>query len=227
MKSNRVLTDAAIKRIRPPETSQIEHFDAALPGFAVRVSATGAKSYTCHYRLHGKLRRDTLGKVGVFSLKDARDEARQRILKAQGGVDPRPLKFKAERDSVQSVVEEFIERHAKRHNRTWRETKRLFEREVLPKWGDRPLRSIARRDVIALLDDIADRPAPIMANRTLAAVRKLFNWALSRDILDASPVTKVTGPGKETRRDRVLSEDEVRAIWNAATEYPWGAFVRL
>ena len=85
---------------------------------------------------------------------------------------------------------------------------------MLPEWGRRKAREITRRDVIRLLDGIVDRGAGIMANRTLAVIRKMFNFAVSRDIVPVSPCLAVRAPAPEQRRDRVLTTDEIRAFWH-------------
>jgi site-specific recombinase XerD len=85
---------------------------------------------------------------------------------------------------------------------------------VISKWGQRRAKDIARRDVIALLDSIADRGSPVAANRTLAVIRRMFGWVLSRDIEPANPCVAVKAPAKERRHDR-LSADEIPALWRA------------
>jgi len=86
---------------------------------------------------------------------------------------------------------------------------------VISKWGQRRAKDIARRDVIALLDSIADRGSPVAANRTLAVIRRMFGWTLSRDIVPANPCVAVKAPAKERRHDR-LSADEIPALWRAS-----------
>jgi integrase len=100
-------------------------------------------------------------------------------------------------------------------------------RELAP-WLDRPIRDITRRDVIELLDRTADR-APIRANRVLAWTRRLFGWALERDIVNASPVAGIRAPTREVARDRVLEPAELAAIWRAseAMGWPFGPILQL
>jgi integrase len=136
------------------------------------------------------------------------------------------------RDTIESVTEDFMARYMVGKGRAPRyieETRRNFDKHVLPRWRGRDLRGIARRDVIELLDGIVDEGKPVAANRTLAAVRKLFNWALQRGIIDASPVALVEMPGAERKRERTLAPDEIRAVWAAAGElgYPFGHFFRM
>src|SRR5262249_56856173 len=96
-------------------------------------------------------------------------------------------------------------------------------------WRGGDLRTITGRDVIELLDAVVDEGKPVAANRTLAAVRKLFNWALQRGIIEASPVALVEMPGPERKRERTLAADEIRAVWAASGElgYPFGHFFRM
>jgi integrase len=89
---------------------------------------------------------------------------------------------------------------------------------AIAKWGARKISTIQRPDVIRLLDGLVDQGNPISANRTLASLRKLFNWAEGRYALSGNPCDKVEMPGSETARDRVLTDDELAAVWRAATE---------
>src|SRR6266478_1371769 len=154
--------------------------------------------------------------------------------------------IRGKRDLYENVAREFIERHAMKSNRetTWRETARILGLrpspddptklveiggDVMPAWRGRKIQDISKRDVIALLDAVNDRGSPVMANRVLSAVRKLFNWCLARDIIQASPCTLVTPPAPERSRDRVLTDDELRLVWNAADKdpSPFGSLVKL
>src|SRR5262249_35991401 len=89
----------------------------------------------------------------------------------------------------------------------------MLAKEVVPVRGTRKAHDIRRRDVIALLGHVVERGAPIQANRILSLVRKLFNWAVSRELHEANPCLQVTAPSKEHQRDRVLSDDDIRAGW--------------
>jgi integrase len=74
--------------------------------------------------------------------------------------------------------------------------------------------------VITLLDSVHDRGAPVQANRTLACIRKMFNFALQRDVIEANPCALVKAPGKEHRRDRSLSADEIYRFWTGLAHAP-------
>jgi integrase len=157
--------------------------------------------------------------------------------------------IRGQRDLFQNVARDFLKRYAKENTResSWRETARILGfryqedevdetkkweetgGDVLDAWKGRKVQEITKRDVITLLDRITDRGATTMANRTLAAIRKLFNWAVSRDIIAASPCAGVERPAPENSRDRILSDDELRLVWNAADAdaWPFGVIVKL
>jgi integrase len=124
------------------------------------------------------------------------------------------------------VVAEFLKRHVSR-NQSAAETERLFNREVLPRWGGRRIQEITKRDVITPLDAIVDRGRGITANRTLAAIRRLFNWCVERDVLPSSPCLGLKPPADE--KARVLSDDEIRLLWQACHSigWPFGPLVKL
>ena len=230
------LSAQAVESVPAPASGRTEVWDTLVRGLGLRVTERGAKSWVIMYRVDGRQRRHTLGTYPDLKLKDAREEAREALRKVAKGGDPAEEKIAARRapaadrpESVEEAAEEFIERYAKPKNRSWKETERIFQREVLPRWGKRPVGTIARRDVIELLDDIIDRGAPYMANRVLACVRRLFNWCVERDKISASPAANVKAPGVEAARDRVLSDEEIKTLWGAweSMGWPFGLAFRL
>jgi integrase len=224
------LTDLMVEKLGAPSTGRREIFDQALPAFGMRVTDSGVKSWFLMTRINGKLARLTLGRYPALKLAKARQKARDQLKEIGEGKDPRAAKPAPRRpDTVRNVVDEFLKRHAKVNNRSWPEAERIFNFDIIPAWGARDIRSISRRDVLELLDKIVDRGSPIMANRTLAHVRKLFNWSIARDLIDVSPCAKVAPPGKAIDRDRVLSDDEIAAVWQAAGRlgHPFATFVRV
>jgi len=234
--SKKNLTDAGVKNQKPPKEGQEEHFDLRLPGFALRVSEQGTKSWIVFYRIGGKQRRLTLGRYPALKLSDARKEARAALDQVDLGIDPAEEKKLKKRKALEQpnnfegVAELFIERYAKKKKRTWAEDERVFKKYVTPYWGHRPLDTITRSDVVALLDQVEDDHGPYMANRVLATIRKLLNWALAeRALIEVTPIVPGMSRGKEVKRNRVLDDDELKAVWNAADEigWPFGPFLRV
>jgi integrase len=203
------------------------------------VQPSGVRSWAVRYRHGGKSRKLTLGPYPALDLATARARARDALQAVPLGRDPASEKKAALKgardaelvaDAVTDVVETFLARHAraKTKARTAHEIERTFQRYVLPKWGERRIQDISRRDVIELLDGLMDRGIPIAANRTLGAIKRLFNWAIDRSIVDTSPCLRLVPPAEEKSRDRVLSDEELRLAWLAAERMgaPFGAFVQ-
>lgn len=254
------LTDAAVQRLKAPPGERVDYFDATLPGFALRVSGPterapeGRRTWTLFYRCGGKQRRLSLEPpYPALTLAAARKQAGDALALLSKGEDPAAAKAETKAqtrrapDTVASVVDLFLRRGLeakKRAPRYVEETARTFRNHVLPSWGEREIGTITRRDVIELLDAIADGESrvkgpdgkwrnlaggPIAANRALAAIKAAFNFAVRRGILDASPVALVERPGAETKRDRALNDDELRILWPLmeGLGYPAGAFFQL
>ena len=104
--------------------------------------------------------------------------------------------------TVAYLAEYYLEKWARPRKRSAGEDERILRRDVLPAWGRRKAKDIKRQDTRALLEKIVERGAPIAANRTLAVIRKMFNFAVERDILEVSPIVGVKAPSPENRRDR-------------------------
>src|SRR5215218_4761129 len=187
----KALTVQSVERLKPDWNKRLEIPDGLLPGLYFVLQPSGVRSWAVRYRHAGKSRKLTLGPYPALDLGVARARGREALQVVALGRDPASEKqqgLKAARlaepgpDTVAAIVATFLDRHvrAKTKARTAEETERTFRLHVLPVWGERCIQDITRRDVIALLDGIVDGGAPIAANRTLAAVRKLFNWALDR-----------------------------------------------
>jgi len=128
--------------------------------------------------------------------------------------------------TVASVIDLYMDKWARPRKRSWAEDERLLRREVLPSFGHRKLKSLRRRDVVALLDEICERGAPVVANRTLAVFRRLCNFALERDILETSPCLQVKNPAPEVARTRVLSESEIARFLSVLPALPLASSTR-
>lgn len=199
-----------------------------VPGLALRVTASGHKSFVLVSRLHGRFLRLTWRWPAV-SLAQARTLARDALHDIAQGLDPRRTRSPVTVDTFDAVASTFIALYAKPRKRTWAEDERILRTYVLPAWGARPVRDIGRRDVVALLDTIAAKNGPIMANRTLSVVKKLFAWSLNRGVLDAHPAAGLSSPAPERVRTRTLSDDEIRALWGtwSSMPSPWGVGLQL
>lgn len=211
-------TDRSIQSLKPQGKRYIAWEDNG-KGLGLRISPKGKKTFIYMYRFGGVARMMTLGDYPKMSLSAANMAHSQAANDLKHGKDPGAAQVnlrKAEREAetIKELVDEYIEKWAKPRKRTWRKDHLILEKDILPEWKRRKAKDISRRDVVLLLDKILKREAPIQANRTLAVIRKMFNFAISRDIAVSNPCAGVASPSPENQRDRVLSEAEIKTFWH-------------
>lgn len=239
----KVLTDRYVKSVRPDPAGvkRLELPDATTPGLYLVVQPGGGKSWAVRTRQDGRPRKITIGPFHLHTLAEARDRARDILRQISEGHDPtgahRAAKVTAAdheaaakeiaRHKVEVVIADFITRHASR-NRRAADVEAMFRRE-LTTWQGRDIRLIRKRDVIDLLDGVVDRGSPITANRLHAHLATVFTWCVGRDVLTTSPMAGVKPPSAEVKRDRVLSDVEIAAVWQATESVgaPFGALYRF
>jgi integrase len=220
----RVLTDkfCASASARDGE-AQTDYFDTSVPGLSLRVSAS-RKAWSYLFTWGGKRVRVTLGTYPATSLAAARTRAEGARGDLEAGTDPRSALRVP--DTLASVCEEWFTREGHRL-RTGAYRKATLERLVLPTLGDRPIDQIRRSDIVRVLDRI---DGAVMADQTLGYLRRVFTWYASRSDDFHSPIVRGMGraaPSSERARERVLTDDELRAVWRASAEGAYGAFVRF
>ena len=201
-----------------PQPKRYEVFDLLVPGLAIRVTPAGHKSFTLYYRHHGRLRRVGLGRYPDVLLADARTAATQQRGRIFNGADPAEEK-KAERathgDTVGALFDLYKTHREKA--KSWTETRRIMEREVLPVWRHLRVVDVKRRHVRELVERKA-RHAPVMANRILSRISAMLTFAMEHDWIESNPAWRIRQPGEERSRDRVLSREELPELWAALHE---------
>lgn len=206
-------TDRSVQALK--KTGKREDiWEAGRNGFGIRLSAKGTISWQYMYRFEGTPRRMTLGKYPMMDLADAHQAHAEAERKKSRGIDPATEKVSnnvenRKMPTVSGLVDLYVAAATKK---SIREDIGYFKNNIIPNIGRRKADKVKRRDINAILDDIVARGAPISANRTLAATRKMYNWAISRDILEFNPCTAISPPGKERSRDRVLSDEELKGF---------------
>ena len=229
------LTARKVEQARANPHKRREIPDGGKPGLYLVIQPSGRRSWAVRYRFHGQGRKLTL--EGFPGLATARRLAQDALDTVAEGKDPAAEKQASKSqyglgsDLFGSVAAEFVERHARPNTRasSTRLTEQWLKKDVLPRWGNRRIQDITKRDVLDLLDGIIDRGGGLSANRVLAVIRKLFNWAVQRGIITASPVAGIKAPLAETSRDRVLTDDEIGWLWLACDRlaYPFGSMAKL
>ena len=253
------LDDRKLKALEPaPKGKRYEVMDALVPGFGVRVydkedvsrpGKAARRTFFLYTRFPGS-RSPTRRAVGVYdalSLADARDKAKDWLAMIGRGIDPadearqrkaeEEQKRKAEEElneqTFAAVVESYIARKIRKQRRAVI-SEREIRRNLIPVLGNRPITEITRRDVVALIEAIADRPATSEAHNAFGHLRAFYNWAINRDKygLETSPCDRLKPKeliGEKKPREHTLSDRELAALWRAALRlgYPFGPMFQM
>jgi integrase len=265
------LTDRKLKSLkrdtkREDTLGHYDTWDAVVPGLGVRTSATGRKTFVLMARFPGSKNptRRALGTYGALTLEQAREKARCWLELIRKGIDPavaederRQAALRQQANTFASVAEDYLRLQVvgsdpdkPRQRKGW-EVARDFRRVFVALWGERPVTSISRREVLTLIEGIRDHgtvatlaaygkggkaekaPAPVQARNLLGYLKTFFRWAIRRDIygLESSPCEylKASDIAERKSADRILTDAELRAFWQAsgAMSYPFGPLYRL
>jgi integrase len=213
------LTDRFVKAVKP-ELERVVYHDELQPGFVVVVEPSGFRSYKLIYRFGDRPRWYSIAPCRSIGLADARKMARRLLAGVVMGTDPQVEKVAARKaGSLEELAAMYVDQHAKRRNRSWREADSLIRQYVLPDLGRRKVRDIARGDMRLIINRLTDDGAPTLANRVLAHASAIFSWAIKNEIADvaANPCHGVER-NKTDARERVLSDAEVPPFWRAFDE---------
>ena len=214
------LTTTTVAKLEVPEgRAEITYYDDDLRGFGVRARRGGKRSWVAVYRIGKKVRRVTIGDATVVSADKARVKAKEVLAKADLGEDTQAKRQEERSKSATilgAVIELYVRQYVETRQRpkTQLETKRYLRKHWQP-LHDRPLHKIDRRDVAMRLSEIVESHGPISANRARTILHGFFVWAMQQGIAENNPVTGTAAPAAEKKRDRVLKDEEIGAIWKA------------
>jgi integrase len=253
--NKKVLTPLAVQHAKPKrnaagELVRAEYPDRGCTGLYLVCQPSGVKSWALRYRFNGTPKKLTLGAVAdreeaepadALTLAAARKAAAEARHRAEQGIDPSAQKQRARAesaklaaqlaaDNVEALAEQFLRIYARRHTRprTYQQTEDVLNRLVLPSWKGRTVHDIRRRDIIALIDDVARERGPYMANKTLAVLGRWLSWLVGRDVIAVSPAIGVEQPARNIPRTRILDDSEIAALWAACGEQGvFGSLVQL
>ena len=214
-----------------------------MPGLHVRVMATGSRSFVLLTRYPGSSNptRRALGVYGGdLTLEQARDKARQWRSLIKRGIDPsvqeerdRQAAVRQQQITFGAVAEDFI-RTKLPAERKGQEVEQDIRRELLPRWGRRPIADITPIDVRTTVKAVVDRGSPYAAHNLLVLARRLFEWACDQHVygIEVNPCGRLKPRaivGTRKPRKRVLNDDELRAFWRASERlgYPYGPLFQL
>lgn len=266
------LNDRTLKALKPAHAGcRYEKRDSVVPGLLVRVTETGKRTFMLQTRFPGSTQptRRAIGEYGAISLDKARQKARDWIELVRRGIDPaiaeeeaRQAALRLQVNTFVAVADDYLRLHVigpdpeMPRQRKAREVERDFQRVFIQLWGDRPITSISRHDVLALIEGIRDQgtaatlaaygkgkkgdgkaekaPAPGQARNLLGHLKTFFSWAIERGAygLESSPCEHLKGAriiGERQSDDRTLNDAELVAFWQATGHlgYPYGPLYRL
>ena len=228
----------------PPPGKRVIIFDDRLKGFGVRVTSSGSKTYIVQYRIGGKgnpTKTHSMGKHGVpWTADTAREQAKNILESVRKGIDPTEAKRRAIQQNAASLEinrtlafnsysYQFLDRQVTdRALRREKEIRSIFARDLIPYFNSQPITTITKKDIDACLNKIGKRSRS-SANKAYRWLKNMFNRAVLDDDVSKSPVDKIKMPFPEPPRDRVLNDNELRAVWEGTTTmgYPFGPLIQL
>jgi integrase len=187
------------------------YWDTLQRGLALAVQPSGHRAWKCVYTIRGRGPRwYSIGDARAISLSDARRLAGKIMVAVAEGGDPHADRLALRgRGSFEQVAKRYLEEHARKRNKSWRQADALVARYLLPRWAKLDIGNIRRPDVKAAMAAIA---APVLANQVLAAASAIFTWAVRQEIIATNPCSGVER-NDTTSRERVLSNAEISAFW--------------
>ncbi|WP_095589304.1 tyrosine-type recombinase/integrase [Actibacterium ureilyticum] len=223
----RKLTTKFIEGQKPDPSKRVDFRDELMPGLVLRVSTSGTKTFCLHKRINGKMRRLTIGRFGVVSLAEARERVRQVLYEVERGRFEDRTGVQVEtKPTLGDVIPDYIEKHAKVHNRDWKRKEALLAK-FTALHGKR-IDEIRRADVVKACD-VIHKSAPVSANRALAHLKHLMGWCVERGMIETNPIAGMKPLSKEKPRERVMTDGELGALWAACGDegYPFGDCMKL
>lgn len=198
--------------------ARTDFWDDLVRGLVLRVSPTGAKSWSVVYTraADGAKQRVTIGRFPAVGLEAARAKGLKLMSQVAEGGDPAGNK-RASREAmtIDELADLYIEKYAKRQKKTWAEDERLLKVEVRPAIGRIKAVSVKKRDCLDIVEAKAEQGRETQARSIFALLRRLFNWAVENDYMDASPMAGAKAPGKPVRRDRCLVLRDIAKVFVA------------
>ncbi len=232
------LTDDLLRRLTSEGRQQLDVIDAGFGmrggDFGVRVSLTGRKTWFVRYRNHSRRRRRLkLGTYPLVSLSKARDQAQKELAKAALGSDPqKERRERRQAGTFAEVATIYLERYAS-ELASAAEKRRTLDIDILPFWRHERVEDITRRMVVEIVERPMKRGAPSQTLKVRNLVLSILDVAVERGYIELNPARSTKPPkgAKSKARDRVLSADELRAVWLACEDYwpssPTGFGIRL
>lgn len=214
------LNKQTVERLKAPATGTAIAWDREVPGFGVRVTAAGVKSFFLDYRIAGRQRRYTIGRYGDETVDSARKKAGKLRCDISEGIDPLTEKAKLRNEPLMDELTQAYlgsPQFQKLRPGTQVNYRSIIERTIVPKFGNWRVPAISRQDIEKLHFDM--RETPYQANRTLAMLSVLFNFAKDERGIKVENFVRLIKPHYEVKRKTWLNEEQMKALDDALTDY--------
>jgi integrase len=198
-------------------------WDDTMPGFGVRCRRGGSKVWVIQYRLGAQQRRESLGSTSKVDLAEARKIARQRFASVQLGQDPR-VKAAPQLSLRQAI--DLYQAQATVRPSTFKKREHALRKSWAPLHG-RPLATLSRGDIAAVLENIAAERGRAPAGRARITLAALCTWAVQRGLIEHNVVSGSVNPAASSARDRVLEDPELAVVWRVCGDDTFGRIIKL
>jgi integrase len=215
------LTQKFVQSVNPGP-QRVLYWDAVQKGLALQVQPTGHKSYKLVYKYNRRSRWYTIGDARAITIGTARDIAQKKWAEICNGVDVQAEKAAGRQTTTFSELAIlYVEEHAKRRNRSWRQADKLVRSYLLPSWANIAVKDIKRADVRRLFNGLTNDGHLVLANQVLAAASAVFSWAIREEVADLSsnPCRGIRRNATKAR-ERILSDAELPKLWAACDDAP-------
>ncbi|MEW7975222.1 MAG: tyrosine-type recombinase/integrase [Candidatus Thiodiazotropha endolucinida] len=215
------LTKRVVDAAKPPEEPNTFHqiWDVEIPGYGLRITHAGVKSYILSYRFKGRQRKYTIGRHGDYTAETARAKALDLRAVITNGGDPQAEKHKANAiPKLSQFADEYLT-HIKKTNKTWNKDESKLNKRILPKWGKLRLDTLTTRQIGSFHSSLKTERTPATANRYLALVKRMLNLAVEWGYIDKNPAQHIKLFKENNERTDWLNNDQVKALVTACSEY--------
>ncbi len=203
-----------------PEGKRTWSYDTKVPGLAIQVTTAGTKTFYLYRWVDGRPEKMRLGNFPAMTVEQARQAATKALGEIAQGNNPANMRRTSREEwSLQDLFDDYLERHAKPHKKSWKEDADQYRRYLTP-WAKRKLSKIKKAEVKALHIEIGENHGRYAANRLLALLRGMVNYGIrERELELSNPAVGIT-LFKEEERERRLMSDELPAFFEALAEEP-------
>ncbi len=188
-------------------------------GLRLFIEPTGTRSWYFIYKSDGRRSRMHIGEADAVSLADARAQAMEFRRKIALGEDPKAAELASKRAAKRSrfTFSRLLERWEKNHThlKSLKERLQVLQKDVIPAIGDWPVEDIGKRNIIEIVDAVADRGSRVHADRVAAYLSAIFNWGIDEELCSINPAHRIRKRGHSQPRQRVLSDAEIVPLWKA------------